>query len=972
MSPFVQQLKQSLHVGFIDKTATGVERFQPELIVNEQRSSMTVLQAIQQEFATCNSFIFTVAFITESGLMTLKADLLDLKLRGIRGQIITSTYLYFNQPKMFRELLKLDNVDVRVTALEGFHSKGYIFKQADAYTLIVGSSNLTTQALKVNYEWNLKLTSHVAGDVVDHFVEQFEALWEEAVDVTEQWITAYKELFKQQQRIQWEQKIFDAPVEYSENAVTALDDIQPNAMQQEALLQLNRVREQGKKKALVISATGTGKTYLAAFDVRAFRPKRMLFIVHREQILKKAMQDFKRVLGGHESDFGLYTGNHRDKDAKYVFATIQTLARDTHLYQFANDHFDYILIDEVHKAGAASYRKLMTYFRPDFYFGMTATPDRTDGENIYELFDYTVAYDIRLQDALEANLLAPFHYIGVTAYEMDGLLETKTEQLKYLVMDERIDYILDKINYYGYSGERVVGLMFCSLVEEAEQLSTLLNERGLRTVALSGKHRPEEREMAVQQLENGELDYILTVDIFNEGIDIPSINQIVMLRQTESSIVFIQQLGRGLRKSNKKEFVTVIDFIGNYQKNYLIPIALSGDQSMNKETIRRTVQEPSFLTGVSTIHFEQIAKERIFESINASRLTSFLVIQEAYEQLKNRLGRQPLLVDFIHNHSLDPVVLVDEHDNGSKHNMNSYYEVLVRLKEVETPLPERHQQTLLFLSKECLPGKRPHELLLLEALMDAPYHRLAIKAYEDLLVAKGISFDEQTLRSVERVLSHDFFVTADQKKYGRQPFVTKTEQHYVLADFVQEGLNHGFANRLIRDTIEAGLLRSTRYDATQRLTINEKYSRKDVCRLLNWEKDEKGTMFGYRLKHGTCPIFIKYAKDDAVSASVKYGDQFINRHVLKWYTRNNRTLASKEVRELLQMPEKKEEMHIFVMKNESEGAHYYYLGESEIQLDSVQEETIVVEEQKELPIVSMHLALRQEVDATLYHYITST
>ena len=250
-------------------------------------------------------------------------------------------------------------------------------------------------------------------------------------------------------------------------------------------------------------------------------------------------------------------------------------------------HFDYILIDEVHKAGASSYQKVIEYFNPKFLMGMTATPERTDDFNIYALFDYNIAYEIRLQEALEEDMLCPFHYFGVTDIEYNGETIDDATILSKLVADERVNHILDKIEYYGFSGETVKGLMFCSRKEEAAKLSLVLNEKGLRTVALTGDDSQEERVLRINQLENGKLDYILTVDIFNEGIDIPCINQVVMLRQTQSSIIFIQQLGRGLRKHDTKDYVTIIDFIGNYKNNYLIPVALSGDQSQNKDNIRR-------------------------------------------------------------------------------------------------------------------------------------------------------------------------------------------------------------------------------------------------------------------------------------------------------------------------------------------------------------------------------------------------
>lgn len=310
-------------------------------------------------------------------------------------------------------------------------------------------------------------------------------------------------------------------------------------MQEAALQEIKALRERKEAKGLVISATGTGKTFLSAFDVRGFSPDRFLFIAHREQILKKAKEEFQKILGAPSNEFGILSGSSKEINAKYLFATIQTISKESTLKQFNRDEFDYILIDEVHRAGADSYLKTIDYFNPKFLLGMMATPKRTDDFNIYKVFDYNIAYEIRLHEALEEGMLCPFHYFGVTDFEIDGETIEETDLLRDLVTDERVNHIIDKISYYGHSGDTVRGLIFCSRTEEAQQLSSEFNKRGYKTISLTGKDSIEERNRQINRLENGLLDYIITVDIFNEGIDIPSINQIVMLRPTQSSIIFI-------------------------------------------------------------------------------------------------------------------------------------------------------------------------------------------------------------------------------------------------------------------------------------------------------------------------------------------------------------------------------------------------------------------------------------------------
>ncbi|MBY0223861.1 DUF3427 domain-containing protein [Sporosarcina aquimarina] len=960
MEDFIRNLTTSLHKGFIDKGQSNFGRFKPELLINNEKKNNYVLNTIQEELASSEDFLFSVAFITESGLATLKSLFFDLEKKGVTGRILTSTYLYFNQPKVFKELMKLTNIEVRLTTLKGFHSKGYIFKHRTHYSLIVGSSNLTAHALKVNYEWNVKLTSHENGDIVHHFKNQFEEVWAGSELLTEKWIESYEAKYNENADKTIAGQVIDMPEQYTTNAIEESLKIIPNTMQQAALLQIQVVRDEGKDKGLVISATGTGKTYLSAFDVRNFAPKHMLFIVHREQILNKAKNDFQRILGGISEDFGLYVGESKQVDKKYLFASIQTLSKPENLSQFDPADFDYILIDEVHKAGAASYQRVIDYFKPKFLMGMTATPERTDDFNIYELFDYNIAYEIRLQEALEEDMLCPFHYFGVTDFEHNGEEIDDATLLSKLVTEERVNHILEKINYYGFSGESVKGLMFCSRKNEAVQLSQALNEKGLRTVALLGDHSPEEREHQISLLENGFLDYILTVDIFNEGIDIPCINQVVMLRQTQSSIIFIQQLGRGLRKHESKSYVTIIDFIGNYKNNYLIPVALSGDQSLNKDNIRRYTKDTSYIKGVSTINFEEIAKKKIFSSINQSNLTALKILRDAYKDLKKRIGRIPYLYDFVVNHSIDPTVIADKYVN--------YYQFLLKMNEEVPAISIYEDKVLTMFSVEVLNGKRKHEIILVEMLL-----KKGVLSHQDYLAqleANGCRKDEATLNSVNRILDLSFFTQSYKKKYGDMPIVELNgEGDYQLNSSIRESLaNNPYFTKLIKDVIDSANRKAEKYQCDQPLTLYEKYTRKDACKLLNWSKDESSTVYGYRSKYGSCPIFVTYEKEETVESSINYGDEFINPALFKWYSKNNRKLQSKEVQEIIYSDDNDLDIHIFIQKSKKE-TDFYYLGRGFPDKLSVEEDKMVDKNGKALPVVHMNMVMEHAVEGKLYHYL---
>lgn len=377
------------------------------------------------------------------------------------------------------------------------------------------------------------------------------------------------------------------------------------------------------------------------------------------------------------------------------------------------------MIDEAHRAAAASHRKAIDYFQPKFLLGMTATPERLDGYNIFEIFDYNVAYEIRLNQALEAEMLSPFHYYGVTDVTFeDGTTTSDESDLARLTSQLRVDHVLRALATYAQAGVAPRGLIFVSRKEEARLLSQSLNDRrlrgkALRTIALTGEDSVLRREDVVRQLECGELDYIVTVDVFNEGVDIPSVNQVLMLRQTASPTIFVQQLGRGLRKAADKDYLVVIDFIGNYANNYMIPIALFGDSSLNKESLRRNLiaaEERGVVAGISSVQFDRISHQRVLRAVTDVKLDSMRLLKAALEDMRNRLGRTPDLWDFLRFDSTDPIVLATTREN---------YPVLLEkaLKCQITLTPTQHR-FLSLLSNEVLTAKRSHDAALVRILLD--------------------------------------------------------------------------------------------------------------------------------------------------------------------------------------------------------------------------------------------------------------
>ncbi|EOD4396344.1 DEAD/DEAH box helicase [Staphylococcus aureus] len=947
MSRLLNDFNQSLKKGFIDKDISHKGNYTPKLLVNNKNEK--VLSTIIDELQKCETFYFSVAFITESGLASLKAQLLDLSNKGVKGKILTSNYLGFNSPKMYGELLKLKNVEVRLTDIAGFHAKGYIFEHKDYSSMVIGSSNLTSNALKVNYEHNVLLSTMKNGDLVDSVKNEFELLWQKSTPLTEQWINSYKESF--------EYRSLEKLAEVEQTQMLLADkvkksvEIVPNLMQAEALRSLKAIRDKTKDKALIISATGTGKTILCALDVREVNPNKFLFIVHNEGILNRAKEEFKKVLPiKNDSDFGLLTGKHRDVDAKYLFATIQTLSRDDNFKQFDENEFDYIVFDEAHRSAASTYQRVFNYFKPKFMLGMTATPERSDELSIFELFDYNIAYEIRLQAALESDILCPFHYFGVTDYVHQGIKEDDVTKLRYLTSDERVNYIIQKTDYYGYSGEILQGLIFVSSKKEAYDLEDKLSSKGIKSVALTGDDSVNYRQIVIEKLKEGKINYIITVDLFNEGIDIPEVNQVVMLRPTESSIIFIQQLGRGLRKSANKEYVTVIDFIGNYKTNYLIPIALSGDQSQNKDNYKKFLTNNDSINGVSTINFEEVAKKQIYNSLDAVSLNQNKLILKAYEEVENRLGHMPLLMDFIQQHSIDPSVIFSKFSN--------YYEFLLRYKKIDALLTENESKNLVFFSRQIAPGLKRIDSLVLEELLknELTYDELKNKMLNEV---KDITEDD--IDTSLRILDFSFYNAGIEKIYG-SPIIECNERMIRLSDAFTNALSNQTFKIFLEDLIELSKYNNEKYQKGKNgLILYNKYSREDFSKIFNWNKNGSSVIMGYMIRSQEMPIFITYDKHEDISDSTKYEDE------LKWFTKSNRTLKSKEVQKILSHRAKGIKMYIFVQKKDDDGIYFYYLGTAGYIEGS--------EKQDKMPngsnVVTMDLALDKAVRDDIYRYITN-
>ena len=926
--------------------------FQPRLIYNNYKEHIKVSHELELLFKSCDSFELSIAFIADSGLAALKECFDYLRDHHIPGKIITSTYLGFNAPSMFKKLLKYNNIEIKIFEGKGFHPKGYIFHKDNQTDIMIGSSNLTQSALAENQEWNLFFSSNTQKDIVLKVEEEFDKQWKQSISLTKEWIEEYQKVYVKPQR---------------HKTINVSKEIKPNYMQKNALESLDNLRKNNKDKSLLISATGTGKTYLAAFDVKAVHPKRMLFVVHRRSIALKAMETFKTIIK--DKSMGLFSGDTKEINCDYVFSTIQTIYKPENKQLFSKEEFDYIIIDEVHKAGANSYQELVNYFKPQFLLGMSVTPERSDDFDIYKMFDYNIAYEIRLQQAMEYDLLCPFHYYGITDMTIDDHVIDDKSDFNLLVDEKRVDYVIDKINDYGYSGDRVHGLIFVSRKEEAHRLSEMFNQRGFNTCALTGEATEKQRQEAMDSLESnedGSLDYIFTVDIFNEGIDIPKVNQVVMLRPTQSSIIFIQQLGRGLRKNNEKDYVVVIDFIGNYEKNFFIPIALSGNTNFNKDNLRRFVSEGNLIIpGASTIQFDEISKKRIFNAIDLARFNDIKYIKDSYKELKTKIGRIPELEDFEKYGAIDVQRIFQNKSLGSYHEFLKKYE-----KDYKVTFSKQEEDYLKFISTKLSSGKRVQEL---ETIRLAIEKKANLMNYlkKEMQNTYNIIIPDIGYETIQNILTQNFATGTGKDTYKDITIID--EHNNISSNFSKLLVNNEFKRQII-EVIDYAINQykkeySERYKDTD-LCLYKKYTYEDVCQLLNWEKSLVPLNIGgykYDEHTNTLPVFINYDKDENISDTIKYTDHFIDSQTLVAMSKSKMKLNSKGMEIFNKAKERNTFIHIFVRKNKDDkvSKEFYYLGQGNI-ID-IKQETMA----NDVPVCEILYQLDQPVRKDIYDYIVN-
>ena len=548
---------------------------------------MQLYYQLIQSLKKADSVDIIVSFLMESGVKMLLDELDNALKRGAKIRILTGNYLGITQPSALYLLKKKlgSRVDMRFYNEKdrSFHPKSYIFHYGGYSDIYIGSSNISRSALTSGIEWNYRFSSVSDPKNYEKFYQAFEELFKHhSIIIDDEELKRYSQTWhrpavaKDLERYEYSHQ--NEENEPEDTKVRLL--YEPRGAQIEALCALEDTRAEGAKRALVQAATGVGKTYLAAFDSKSY--ERVLFVAHREEILKQAAVSFRNVRNS--EDYGFFTGEEKSTDKSVIFASVATLGRSEYLSEkyFAPDYFQYLVIDEFHHAVNEQYQRIVKYFKPQFLLGLTATPERMDGRNIYEICDYNVPYEISLKDAINKGMLVPFHYYGIyddTDYSglhlIRGRYDEKELNETYIGNVHRHDLIYKY--YCKYGSKKALG--FCCSRAHAEEMAKEFCERGIPSVAVYSNANgtySEERGKAIEKLKSGEIRVIFSVDMFNEGVDITSVDMVMFLRPTESPIVFLQQLGRGLRRSKGKEYLNVLDFIGNYEKAGRVRFLLTG------------------------------------------------------------------------------------------------------------------------------------------------------------------------------------------------------------------------------------------------------------------------------------------------------------------------------------------------------------------------------------------------------------
>ena len=864
------------------------------------------IDKLKKNLDECQSFFFSVSFIKKAGLKLIIPNIDAALARGAKGRIITTTYQNFTDIDSLEYFYSLktkypDSFDCHLDKdcfidksgnKVGFHSKGYLFKFSDHNELLVGSSNITVYALLKNVEWDVSL---IDDDIYSQAMTEFDYLWNKTHSLSRDLITEYRT------------RLFYAIERWDMDYDIANADTRPNYMQRTALKELNRIRAMGNTKALVCAAAGSGKTFLAAFDARNFNPDKLLYVVQEGSILMKSYETFGKVFGA-DKTYGIYNKDFKEINADFLFSTNITMANSLEL--FDKRHFDYIIIDECHHATADTYKKIIEYFEPQFLLGITATPERMDGEDVFSLFDQNVPYELRLRDAIVNGLVVPFKYYGIRdEYIEYGLAATKGHTFVEQFSDEKhCDFIYKMIEKHRLPGKKLKALAFCRDISHAIRMSQAMEEY-YHTRYLTGKNTVGERIRAYKELQDDDddLEILFTVDILNEGVDIPGVNMVLFLRPTDSQTIFIQQLGRGLRKYENKDYVTVLDFIGNdYKRSVQIAFALGGLSEnfvLEKKLVSALVKDDFKSIGLIDygveIHIDDLSKKEILFFIDEVNFNTKKYLEQDYLNFKKYIGSEeyPRHVDYLNNdYAPDIMKFMQSRIHGVK--SKSYYSFLKAIDEENIPSFDENQESFIDYASDMPPIVRPDEYLIIEKLLDSvgeckvdeleKYIKNNVDHYSPDIFKHALKYMHKrghVICSDQFVRFNDINITVEFDEYMR--------------DLINYGLG--------RYDVEFYEVNSSNHHLFK---LWAKFKKSQIKDLLL--KDPDDIQLGTNVYDGVAYAYVTIHKASSTKENLKYVDGYIDPKSFQWETVAN--ITEKQLSDL----KNSSQMHLFVRKTDSE------------------------------------------------------
>lgn len=929
-----------------------------ELIINEKVKFRNFFIYLKQELLNCKKFYFIVSFIKYSGIQLLISTLDELEKQGIQGEIITSVYLNITDSKALRKLLSYKNIKVKIynNSSESFHTKAYLFEKEKYHSVVIGSSNISQSALYSAEEWNVKLTDSSFFNIYKKSLNQFEKLWHsnEAIELTQDFIDEY-EKYKKSVNVQ---NTFD----YRKTKIEQENEFVPNSMQKRVLQKLKETRINGNKKGLVISATGTGKTYLAAMDIKQFfeinsnsntenklfkinekKSKisniKFLFIAHREELLENAMNVFSRILKIDKNEFGRIYGGVKEINKSMIFASIQSLRNCYN--EFKYNFFDYIIVDEFHHSMSDSYLKTLSYFQSKFLLGLTATPKRMDGKDILSLCDYNVVDEIGIKEALEEDLIVPFHYFGVNDYMINydnipyknGKYNEKI-LLQNLLLNTRTDYIVEKINKFGFDGDKLSAIAFCQNIEHAFFMKEEFTNKGYKSAVITANTSSNDRVKILEKFKNKKIEILCVVDILNEGIDIPTINLLLFLRPTMSSTIFIQQIGRGLRKAKNKDFVTIIDFIGNHKKDYLLINYFSSEVD-NKDTlftkkekiINEIKNQFSNIPKSCYVELDRICQNRIIEKIEKINFSSKNILKEMYLDYKAEIGKFEdeflRIRDFDTNIELFQELCLKMH---SFYNAQLQFEdsKIFKNENEKNPLNTAETQFLEYLEKK-ITLVEPFTFLIIDYLATGKEYinnSDLLNKYKEFFDIKR-NFEKYYLLNrifeeltEDEILEKNLYGYKFSKKY-KNLFLNKklNEKNNMKSQQKENKLN--FINRL-KQLIHLGLNEFKRNDLdefNENILISYKeYKRVELQILLDSKVPKGSWRAGYANTDKDICLFATIDKTHILQENLKYDNSLFADNIIQWISQPKTAHTSSVGKMFINHKELGYNVHIFIRK----------------------------------------------------------